>query len=585
LGTMMLRAGVVSDEQLTAAQNHASSRGTGLVEAVVALGYADQNGIVAFLHSKLMIPRVGASVLQVVDEASLARIPAELAHRYTVLPVSVDDDGNLTIAMADPTDMRAVDAISDHTGAYLVRAVAPIEDLRAAIIGYYGQAPARASEDTRPRDGSPGGPRPAAVIPGVPAIETPAPSVTPQQAAPVATPAIAPPNIAPPAVAPPAVAPPSIAPSVAAAPSVAPATRPAPVIADVPSGPVRTGTGPRVAPPSIEGPRIGPPPGIRPPAALEPPPGIRPPAALEPPPGIRPPAALDPPPGIRPPAALDPTAAQAYSVGAPPDFGTTGRSTGIPVDDDDESGWAPSHDRFERLELDEDARAPTLIEHASPSETLPGQSRQVTTEIRENEAVPSSRQATPDPNAQRAPRKRAPASWNPPQTRLATTVPLSPEAFNRILPRFATVTNRDQVTSLLLDFLADGFDRVIMFTHVQGEIRGRDARGEDLVVEAVRQIRIPSSGPSLFSTVIEHRTPYFGPMRTDTAIDAAFHNALGGVRGNVLVVPVVLRGKVPLLVFASGARHPVDANSLHELTLAVSQAFERLIVAGKARKR
>ena len=84
--------------------------------------------------------------------------------------------------------------------------------------------------------------------------------------------------------------------------------------------------------------------------------------------------------------------------------------------------------------------------------------------------------------------------------------------------------------------------------------------------------------------MIEHRNPYFGPMRTETAIDAAFHAALGGVQGNVLVVPVSLRGKVPLLVFASSARHPVDANSLHELTTTVGQAFERLIVAAKARR-
>jgi hypothetical protein len=68
------------------------------------------------------------------------------------------------------------------------------------------------------------------------------------------------------------------------------------------------------------------------------------------------------------------------------------------------------------------------------------------------------------------------------------------------------VKARDEVTDLLLDFLAEGFSRVIMFTHIKGEIRGRDARGEDLMVEAVRQIRIPATGPSLFSGVIERQS-------------------------------------------------------------------------------
>jgi hypothetical protein len=177
-------------------------------------------------------------------------------------------------------------------------------------------------------------------------------------------------------------------------------------------------------------------------------------------------------------------------------------------------------------------------------------------------------------------------TWTPPLFGVANEIiPLSPEAFHRLLPRFATVTARDEVTDLLLDFLAEGFSRVIMFTHIKGEIRGRDARGEDLMVEAVRQIRIPATGPSLFSGVIERRQPYFGAMRTDTAIDAAFYGALGGVDGMVLCLPVLMRDKVPLLVFASGSHNPVDPRSLQELTTEVSAALERLIVLDKSRQK
>ncbi|MCB9567737.1 MAG: hypothetical protein H6710_11095 [Myxococcales bacterium] len=163
----------------------------------------------------------------------------------------------------------------------------------------------------------------------------------------------------------------------------------------------------------------------------------------------------------------------------------------------------------------------------------------------------------------------------------ATVLPLSHEAFSQILARFATVRSRDEITNLMLDFLSEGFVRVIMFVHVKGEIRGHDARGEDLMIEAVRQIRIPATGPSLFSTVIERQTPFIGPMRTDTAIDTAFDAALGGVEGNVLVLPVVLRGKVPVIVFAATARYDVDASVIRDLADQASAAFERLIVAAR----
>ncbi|MCB9752882.1 MAG: hypothetical protein H6713_23245 [Myxococcales bacterium] len=284
---MMLRAGQLSDDQLAATQAHCADRDVPFVEAVLELGFADQNGIVSFLHSKLMIPRVGASVLQVVDDASLARIPAELAHEFTVLPVSVDEDGNLTLAMADPTDMRAVDAISDHTGAYLVRAVAPLHELRTAIMGYYGPRPPK-----RPKVEP--APLPSATIPravpagtlstplddddddafmaGVPSSPTSAPVPDPPdfgvsshdsaprlEPAPPFTPA---PSVAPPSVAPPAVAPPSVAPRAnVAPPSVAPAVAP-PAVAP-----------PSVAPPAVARPAIAPPvaaPAVAPPAVAPP---------------------------------------------------------------------------------------------------------------------------------------------------------------------------------------------------------------------------------------------------------------------------------------------------------------------------
>jgi hypothetical protein len=204
----------------------------------------------------------------------------------------------------------------------------------------------------------------------------------------------------------------------------------------------------------------------------------------------------------------------------------------------------------------------------------------------EDAPPPAQAPAAPPPATSRdADENMSTATWNPPQYGVVNEViPLSPEAFHRLLPRFHAVKTRDEVTDLLLDFLAEGFSRVILFTHIKGEIRGRDARGEDLMVDAVRQIRIPATGPSLFSSVIDRRMPYFGPMRTDTAIDAAFFGALGGVDGVVLCLPVLLRDKVPLIVFASGSHNPVDPRSLQELTNEVATALERLIVSEKSRR-
>ncbi|MEM6996974.1 MAG: hypothetical protein AAF721_41105, partial [Myxococcota bacterium] len=174
----------------------------------------------------------------------------------------------------------------------------------------------------------------------------------------------------------------------------------------------------------------------------------------------------------------------------------------------------------------------------------------------------------------------------PPRTPLPSVVesaPLSAAAFGSVLPRLVEATNRDEITTVLLDFLAEGFGQVVLFVHTQGTLRGRDCRGETLVADAVRQVRIPMSGPSTFASVIESGRPHFGPWPAAGRINSMFAQAMGGIRGNVLVLPVRLGGRVPLIVFAANTPHPVDPRSLSELVDAVSSALERLILARKTR--
>lgn len=365
---MLQRAGLLPEDEAARVREFAYANKVPLVEVVVDRGFATEDELVKFLQSKLMIPEVEADLLGELERETLRHLPAELAWYHEVLPVSVDDVGNLTLAMADPTDLRAVDAVAGHTGAYLVRAVAPLTALRRALERYYGPRP----EDLRAR-----------IMASEAAVSVPSPTPL------------------------------------------------------VPTGPAT-------------------------PAAASPPP--------------------------------EPPVRQAPPVRA---TATLGR----------------------------------------------------------REAV-------------------RPASED--------VVPLSPTAFARVLPRVVSAADRDEITQVLLDFLAEGFSRVIMFVHLQQQLRGRDARGDDLLLEAVTQVRIPTTGPSLFRDVIERGAPHFGPWRTDTKINAAFDQAMGGIRGNVLLLPVKLRERVPILVYASSTPHPVDPRSLHELVECISGALERLIFRRKS---
>ncbi|PCC75623.1 Type II secretion system (T2SS), protein E, N-terminal domain [Nannocystis exedens] len=678
----MVRAGLLSDEQLAAVQATSAERKLSFVEALLAHSFADEDSVVGFLHSKLMIPKVGASILDGVDRSALDRIPGELAARHAVLPISSDETGNLTLAMVDPTDMKAVDAISAHTGAYLVRAVAPLRVIRSSIAHHYGiPAPILPSlQSTKPATAA----TPAAVIPA--GASTPVPGASQSRAAPAA--AISVPTVTPPTVTPPTVGAPGVSP---------PNGAHAPVVPPVVEPPGGAGPGPNAARPSApSGAAIRPAAVLQPSAVLMPgaprPAAVLPAAAFAPSPyGITPqpsapvvaptasaPAAAPVPP-VSPPGnvtqpfgssslaaalAATPAAATAPAGNVTQPLGSANLAA-PPVVASPVSSTSPAAGHVTQPFASSSIAAPTLAapvpstspapgngtrEFASSSlsapvaaaskvptapvpsassaaavaepvdgKTVPVFSGAMAT-LRPADEVDTSRGRT-EPGTESAADTLASAArnaddldiplddlesdrggasepgpgeatfdaaktqtWIPPSFTAANEIiPLSPEAFHRLLPRFATVKTRDEVTDLLLDFLAEGFSRVIMFVHVKGEIRGRDARGEDLLVEAVRQIRIPANGPSVFSGVIERRAPYFGPMRTDTPIDAAFFSALGGVEGVILVLPVLLREKVPLIVFASGSSNPVDPRSLHELTHEVAAALERIIVLEKAR--
>jgi len=125
---------------------------------------------------------------------------------------------------------------------------------------------------------------------------------------------------------------------------------------------------------------------------------------------------------------------------------------------------------------------------------------------------------------------------------------------------------------------------VIVFLHLQQQLRGRDARGPDLLRDAVMQVRIPTGPPSVFSIAIADGSPFHGPWPRERAIDAAFADALGGIDGEAIVLPIRLRDKTPVVVFAAGPRAGYDPATLDALQDAVSTALEQLIFRRKSRE-
>jgi type IV pilus assembly protein PilB len=136
LGDLLIEAGKLSPPQLAQALEAQQADGGRLGTHLVQLGFLTERELVDFLSDRYGVPPVDLKTIEV-DETLLALISADVARKYTVLPVA-KAGARLTIAMADPTNVFALDDIKFMTGYNVDPVVTTDSALRAAIDRYYG---------------------------------------------------------------------------------------------------------------------------------------------------------------------------------------------------------------------------------------------------------------------------------------------------------------------------------------------------------------------------------------------------------------------------------------------------------------
>src|SRR4026208_206445 len=153
LGELLLKENMVTPQQLQEALSHQKMNGGKLGKAFVQLGYVRDEEITSLLSRQYGVPSINLDHFEV-DPAIIKIIPAETARKYQVLPLS-RSGAVLTIAMADPTNVFAMDYIKFmpvYNGGPVVASESAIED---SIERYYGST--RSLELRRHSAGSGGG--------------------------------------------------------------------------------------------------------------------------------------------------------------------------------------------------------------------------------------------------------------------------------------------------------------------------------------------------------------------------------------------------------------------------------------------
>jgi hypothetical protein len=140
--------------------------------------------------------------------------------------------------------------------------------------------------------------------------------------------------------------------------------------------------------------------------------------------------------------------------------------------------------------------------------------------------------------------------------------------------RFPTATA--EVTLLILRYASEVVNRAVLFMVKKDEVRGLGQFGIELnsksADQVVRNIKVPLNKPSLFLTVLETRRTYLGPIE-ENECNAYLVSELGGdMPGAVLGIPLVVDGKVALVVYGDNLPEQKPIHGVDTLEIFMNQA-------------
>ncbi|MBI2212020.1 MAG: type IV-A pilus assembly ATPase PilB [Acidobacteria bacterium] len=136
LGELLVKAGLISQDQLKEALKSQKESSSKLGETLIKLGFVAEEDITECLSQQFGVPSINLAHFEI-DAGVIKLIPADVARKYNILPVN-KTGATLTIAMADPTNVFAMDDIKFMTGYNVEPVVASELGIRSAIDNYYG---------------------------------------------------------------------------------------------------------------------------------------------------------------------------------------------------------------------------------------------------------------------------------------------------------------------------------------------------------------------------------------------------------------------------------------------------------------
>ena len=135
LGEILVRENLITSQQLKETLDYQRAHGGRLGSNLVRLGYVSDDVVTAVLSRQYGVPSINLDLFQIENEV-IKLISEDVAQKYSVLPIS-KVGATLTLAMADPTNVFAMDDIKFMTGLNVEPVIASETSIQLSIAKYY----------------------------------------------------------------------------------------------------------------------------------------------------------------------------------------------------------------------------------------------------------------------------------------------------------------------------------------------------------------------------------------------------------------------------------------------------------------
>src|SRR5262245_13247060 len=115
LGSLLIKKGLLTQDQLVQAKNHQQREAGPLVTSLISLGLIRDDDLLMCLHQEYRLPILDLQTIEPSPEV-LRLIPPAIAKKHHVLPI-VRNGSIMTLAVADPSHHAAFNDIKFLSGA------------------------------------------------------------------------------------------------------------------------------------------------------------------------------------------------------------------------------------------------------------------------------------------------------------------------------------------------------------------------------------------------------------------------------------------------------------------------------------